>query len=81
MEVAPGGDTGCALQVFREPVITPSGLSYEQSALQEHLSKARSPCVKSTVDSVQQYQRIPLHSLPPAGGCQQHEYGVYGCLY
>lgn len=26
-------------QVFREPVVTPSGLSYEQSALQEHLSK------------------------------------------
>ena len=47
MKVAPGGDTGCALQVFREPVITPSGLSYEQSALQEHLSKARFPCVIS----------------------------------
>ncbi|KAK9908088.1 hypothetical protein WJX75_002611 [Coccomyxa subellipsoidea] len=27
-------------EVFREPVITPSGLSYEQSALQEHLNKA-----------------------------------------
>ncbi len=32
-----------AVQVFREPVITPSGLSYEQSALQEHLSKVSAP--------------------------------------
>lgn len=32
-----------AMQVFREPVITPSGLSYEQSALQEHLSKVSGP--------------------------------------
>ena len=32
-----------ATQVFREPVITPSGLSYEQSALQEHLSKVSAP--------------------------------------
>ena len=47
MDVPPGGDTDCASQVFREPVITPSGLSYEQSALQEHLSKARYPCVIS----------------------------------
>ena len=45
MGVAPGGDIGSALQVFREPVITPSGLSYEQSALQEHLSKVRFPRV------------------------------------
>lgn len=28
-----------AMQVFREPVITPSGCSYERSALLEHLSK------------------------------------------
>lgn len=27
------------MEVFREPVITPSGLSYEQGALQEHLNK------------------------------------------
>ena len=32
-----------AMQVFREPDITPSGLSYEQSALQEHLSKVSRP--------------------------------------
>jgi STIP1 family protein 1 len=29
----------CGMQVFREPVITPSGCSYERSALLEHLSK------------------------------------------
>ena len=34
-------DAQGAVQVFREPVITPSGLSYEHSALQEHLSKVR----------------------------------------
>jgi hypothetical protein len=27
------------LQVFRDPVITPSGFSYERSALLEHLSR------------------------------------------
>ena len=37
-----------AMQVFREPVITPSGLSYEQSALQEHLSKVSAPLLLST---------------------------------
>ena len=40
-----------AVQVFREPVITPSGLSYEQSALQEHLSKVSAPLLFSTPSS------------------------------
>ncbi|CAL5229583.1 g12939 [Coccomyxa viridis] len=40
-ELEPDNAFTCRLtmEVFREPVITPSGLSYEQSALQEHLSK------------------------------------------
>ena len=67
MEVAP--DTGRALQVFREPVITPSGLSYEQSALQEHLSKARFPSVDPLWIYVQQHQPVYLRSLPSAYGC------------
>ena len=29
------------MEVFREPMITPAGLSYERSALQEHLAKVR----------------------------------------
>ncbi len=40
VSVAATDCNGFFLQVFREPVITPSGLSYEGSALQEHLNKA-----------------------------------------
>ena len=29
------------MEVFRDPVMTPSGLSYERSALMEHLRKVR----------------------------------------
>lgn len=29
------------MEVFREPLVTPAGLSYEASALAEHLAKAR----------------------------------------
>lgn len=44
------------LQVFRDPVITPSGFSYERAALLEHLSRvgqwdpiSRSPMTESDV--------------------------------
>ena len=80
MKVLPDDDTGCAWQVFREPVITPSGLSYEQSALQEHLSKARFPSVNQVQTHtqpcqplwkhVQSHQPESLCSLPDAYGCR-----------
>jgi hypothetical protein len=46
----------CVLQVYRDPVITPSGFSYERSALLEHLARvgkfdpiSRSPMTESDV--------------------------------
>ena len=63
MEVSPDDDTGSASQVFREPVITPSGLSYEQSALQEHLSKARLPSVHLLQLMSSSIRCIPLQAL------------------
>lgn len=33
------------MEVFRDPVMAPSGLSYERSALLEHLRKVRHHCI------------------------------------
>lgn len=38
-EIPPAYVCQLTMDVFRDPVMTPSGLSYERSALMEHLSK------------------------------------------
>ena len=46
------------MEVFRDPVMTPSGLSYERYALLEHLNKVR-----------HHYIQVPSHSMAVAFAC------------
>ncbi|CAK0784570.1 hypothetical protein CVIRNUC_007774 [Coccomyxa viridis] len=65
-ELEPDNAFTCRLtmEVFREPVITPSGLSYEQSALQEHLSKVGNfdPVTRKHMTSKDAVQNLQLRA-------------------
>eukprot|EP00191_Tetraselmis_sp_GSL018_P012367 CAMPEP_0177620224 /NCGR_PEP_ID=MMETSP0419_2-20121207/26758_1 /TAXON_ID=582737 /ORGANISM="Tetraselmis sp., Strain GSL018" /LENGTH=69 /DNA_ID=CAMNT_0019119701 /DNA_START=437 /DNA_END=646 /DNA_ORIENTATION=- len=52
------------MDVFRDPVITPSGLSYERSVVTEHLHKvgAFDPVTREPVNASQLVTNIDLRS-------------------
>lgn len=65
----PVPDIKCfAVQVFREPMITTAGLSYEQSALQEHFAKV------GNFDPVTRKPTTPEQAIPNLGlrGATEH---------